>query len=75
MSVSTCEHSLFFCVSICTCGQSLVSGECVHVWAEFGIVLVRVHVNRVWNRVSVFLCGESLASCESLYMYTEFGIM
>ena len=53
VSVCTCEHSLFLCVSICTCGQSLVSCECVDVWAEFGTVLVRVHVNRVWNRVSV----------------------
>ena len=55
-------------VNVCTCGQSLLSCECLYKRKEFGIVRVYVHVNRVWDLVSVCWCGQLFGLCEWMYV-------
>ena len=42
------------------------------MWTEFGIVLMCMSVERVWDHVSLCTCGQSLGSCEFVYVWTEF---
>ena len=74
-------------VSVCTCGQSLGSLDCVNIRKKFGImsmciraeqfrlVYVRVRVDRVRDHVSVCSCGHRFKSFECVKVWTEFGIV